>query len=648
MRAALGERAGRRRSPVPSVWLPRAGAGRLRDEVRRRRCASPPSAADSLQAHGRARRRPAARPEPGRAATTCSASARACSTRDPGAAARGVRRTASGCSAASSPLSASSRVFERSERLPHGARAPSIRPGGTEPAGVRGLPARQGHRDAPRDPAVGPRARGGAPQRRGPAGHTPHLGPARHGRGWSGLRHPSRDAECAAACWRGVALVVLAVGAAASRVRPKRDRADREARLRRRSSSITDAEPEPKPPPKRENPRPGRPTATTPSAATSRPTTTGRPTGALVDRRATTRSSSRPRSATASVYLAQQKGLFFALDAKTGKLGLEEEQRALRGLVARRSATGSSTSRTWTLWCARRAGRRRRLRGGLERQDRPRALALQVGADRVLAAAPDGLLYVGSWDHNVYAIDAKTGRKIWSFQADDEVNTSAAYWQRTIYIAPTPAPLRAERAHREARAGARSRRRASARASSSTPRRPWPTAASTSATPTARCTSSGPKSGKLLWARPLGTYIYGAAAVWKRRVFVGTYDGKFYALDAATGDTRWQSPTPGAVHAAPTVMAGLVYYRDLLDLRVRGPARREAGPRRTFALGRRTRPPGRGSNRAGKYANPVVADEDRVYAHGSRPQQFAFRAAPTASERRRQPRPSAATAGSSC
>ena len=41
---------------------------------------------------------------------------------------------------------------------------------------------------------------------------------------------------------------------------------------------------------------------------------------------------------------------------------------------------------------------------------------------------------------------------------------------------------------------------------------------------------------------------------------MGTYDGKFYALDAATGDTIWQIDARGAVHAAPTVMDGLVYY----------------------------------------------------------------------------------------
>ena len=70
----------------------------------------------------------------------------------------------------------------------------------------------------------------------------------------------------------------------------------------------------------------------------------------------------------------------------------------------------------------------------------------------------------------------------------------------------------------------------------------------------------GAKTGNLLWARPLGTYIYGAAAVYNRKVFVGTYDGKFYALDAATGDVRWQIDARGAVHGAATVMDGLVYY----------------------------------------------------------------------------------------
>ena len=125
----------------------------------------------------------------------------------------------------------------------------------------------------------------------------------------------------------------------------------------------------------------------------------------------------------------------------------------------------------------------------------------------------------------------------------------------------------------------------------------------------------GAKSGKLLWARPLGSYIYGAAAVYKRKVFVGTYDGKFYALDAATGDVRWQIDAHGAVHGAPTVMSGLVYYAICSSCGQDAQRSVARGPDATYAV--------RASNGtqvwrfpAGKYANPVVADKDRMYLTG--------------------------------
>jgi outer membrane protein assembly factor BamB len=237
----------------------------------------------------------------------------------------------------------------------------------------------------------------------------------------------------------------------------------------------------------------------------------------------------------------------------------------------------------------------------------------------------NGRVYVGSWDHNVYALDAKTGRKIWQFQGDDEVNTSAAYWQRTIYIASDAGTVYAL----NARTG--KLRWSAQSASSFTGAREFFYATPTVAYGRVYIGNTdgtmyvfGAKSGKLLWARPLGSYIYGAAAVWKRRVFVGTYDGKLYSLDAATGDTKWQISTPGAVHAAPTVMSGLVYYATCSSCGSEAQRAVKVGPDGTFAV--------RASNGrqvwkfpGGKYANPVVADEDRVYVTG-RAQQFAFRA----------------------
>ena len=50
-----------------------------------------------------------------------------------------------------------------------------------------------------------------------------------------------------------------------------------------------------------------------------------------------------------------------------------------------------------------------------------------------------------------------------------------------------------------------------------------------------------------------------SAALYDRKVYAGTYDGKLFALDAATGDVRWRREMPSAVHGPPTVMAGLVY-----------------------------------------------------------------------------------------
>src|SRR4030095_12696767 len=108
----------------------------------------------------------------------------------------------------------------------------------------------------------------------------------------------------------------------------------------------------------------------------------------------------------------------------------------------------------------------------------------------------------------------------------------------------------------------------------------------------------------------------------KRRVYVGTYDGRFYALDAATGDVKWERSAGGAGHAAPTGMRGLVSYAvgsSCGEAAQRSVAR---GPDATYAV--RARDGHRvWSFPAGKYANPVVADGERIYVTG-RAHEYAF------------------------
>jgi outer membrane protein assembly factor BamB len=317
------------------------------------------------------------------------------------------------------------------------------------------------------------------------------------------------------------------------------------------------------------------------------------------------------------VYLAQQKGLFFALNAKTGKVSW---RKSLSRCAASTPTVGKGVvyvSYMHHVEC---------LQGQEGADGFVAAWDAQTGKERwryrtaPVESSPllhGNRVYFGSWDHGVHALNAKTGKRIWRFHANNEVNTSAAWWRGRIIIGDDSGTLYA--------------------LSAKTGKLLWSSGAGTEfwyATPTiaygrvyigntdGTMYAFGARSGKLLWARPLGSYIYGAAAVYRRKVFVGTYDGKFYALDAATGDVRWQRDAGGTVHSAPTVIDGLVYYAICSTCGSEAQRAVAGGTDSTIAV--------RASDgtpvwrfRAGKYANPVVADEERIYITG-RAHEFAL------------------------
>ncbi|MGH2997393.1 MAG: PQQ-binding-like beta-propeller repeat protein, partial [Gaiellaceae bacterium] len=97
-------------------------------------------------------------------------------------------------------------------------------------------------------------------------------------------------------------------------------------------------------------------------------------------------------------------------------------------------------------------------------------------------------------------------------------------------------------------------------------------------------------------------------------VYVGSYDGKLYALDAATGDVRWTFQSPSAIHGAPTVMGGLVYFSSCGTCGRRNSRSTKQGRRGTFAVDARTGKLG-WKYPDGRYS-PIVADGERVYLTG--------------------------------
>ena len=127
------------------------------------------------------------------------------------------------------------------------------------------------------------------------------------------------------------------------------------------------------------------------------------------------------------------------------------------------------------------------------------------------------------------------------------------------------APL-VDRAATAARSAARAR---------STRRRPSGTAASTSATPTAGCTRSPRRSGKLAWATRTGGYVYAspvAATVpgLGPTVFAGSYDGSLYAFDARSGAVRWSQGVGGRISGGATLIGSVVYVAELGNRRTHG------------------------------------------------------------------------------
>lgn len=138
-------------------------------------------------------------------------------------------------------------------------------------------------------------------------------------------------------------------------------------------------------------------------------------------------------------------------------------------------------------------------------------------------AIANGIVYFGSGDHAVYAVDAATGQQKWKFETGNVVHASPAVVDGTVYIGSWDRNMYALNA----------------------------------------------TTGKELWRYQTGndTTIYNqigiasSAAVSNGSVFFGCRDGHFYALDTKTGRLKWSHDNhKGWVISSPAVRDGVVYF----------------------------------------------------------------------------------------
>ncbi|HXM22461.1 MAG TPA: PQQ-binding-like beta-propeller repeat protein [Terriglobales bacterium] len=169
-------------------------------------------------------------------------------------------------------------------------------------------------------------------------------------------------------------------------------------------------------------------------------------------------------------------------------------------------------------------------------------------------AVVNGILYVGSLDGNLYALNAQTGTAVWNYRTGNAVLSSPAVVNDVVYVGSFDDNVYALNAHTGAKLWS------------------YRTGYFVAAPPTVvdgvvyvgsadgNFYALNAKTGDKLWSYTTG-FVNSAAAVANGVVYIGSFDsaGNLYALDAKTGDTLWSYPAGGVSRSSPAVANGVVY-----------------------------------------------------------------------------------------
>jgi len=135
--------------------------------------------------------------------------------------------------------------------------------------------------------------------------------------------------------------------------------------------------------------------------------------------------------------------------------------------------------------------------------------------DRVYSSptVANGVVYVGSNDNNVYALNASTGALRWQYTAGAATPSSPAVAKGVVYAGSYDNNVYALNA----------------------------------------------STGALLWRYTTFGAVFSSPAVANGVVYVGSYDANVYALNASTGALLWRHTTRGGIRSSPAVANGVVY-----------------------------------------------------------------------------------------
>jgi outer membrane protein assembly factor BamB len=152
-------------------------------------------------------------------------------------------------------------------------------------------------------------------------------------------------------------------------------------------------------------------------------------------------------------------------------------------------------------------------------------------------AVADGVVYIGSLDGHLYAIDQDTGKEKWNFKSSRPIASSPAVVGGTLYFVSSAGALVA--------------------IDTATGKPKWVFAAEYERKFEAKGLHGYPSPAQTI---PDAWDIFTSSpAVVNGKVFFGSGDGNVYAVDATTGLLQWKFGTGDVVHASPAVAGSTVY-----------------------------------------------------------------------------------------
>lgn len=124
------------------------------------------------------------------------------------------------------------------------------------------------------------------------------------------------------------------------------------------------------------------------------------------------------------------------------------------------------------------------------------------------------LIIFGSEDFNIYALNALTGAEVWRYRTWHHVRSSPNIYQDIVYVGSDDGYMHA----------------------------------------------IDPRSGTMVWRFQTYREVQSSAAYANGMVFFGSRDNYVYGVDALTGDKKWGFRTNGPVISAPCVVDDYVYF----------------------------------------------------------------------------------------